>query len=443
MGREEILGELLRAVCSQRLVTLHGVAGVGKSALLRLASLRLEEAGAFPAGIYWVSLREVSHSGVAKEAITRVIPTSSEACLVVLDGADRVAAITLAHTLLARFPHLHLALTVRRPLELAEECALFLSPLAPSDTRRLLVSGATQELDPSETAALARLLDGNPQAVRFVAPLLAMEPLATLRTAFETVLTARALQGEEHNLALSVARDLLLERLPDTARNLLGVVSLFSWGALQEDLEAVWGESGQEALDLLQRSGLVSQEAGRYQVAVDLPETPPQAMLGPTGLLLALALGHLRTGNTDAAFDLGERALTKAQRVQNRAGFVRALLVLGVVALEEDPARAVLLFEEAATHAESLGEPCLQGEARYWEGCAFKAISEPEAALAAFYEAWQGGTHSQLGTLFSEIQVLLTGYGGESLLAALATDAVPLRESGLLAARVRLGLPGK
>lgn len=443
MGREEALGGLVRAACSQRLVTLHGSAGVGKTALLRVAAARLAEAGAFPAGVYWVALRGVSHGGAAREAIVKHLTEGQDACLVVLDGPDQLPLAALARALLTRFPSLHLLIGSRQPCALEGESALFLPPLLPSDTRRLLVGWAGGGLDPDDTAALARLLEGNPQATRFVAVLLESESLPQLRGQLEKELMARALRGDEHDLALTTARDLVLARLPEAPRRLLGTLSLFALGAQAQDLEAVFGPGWQAEAGGLQRAGLLRVEEGRYQVAIDLPDIPPQASLGPVGLLLALALGHLRTGNVNAAFDLGERALTTARQTQSREGFARALLVLGMVTLQEDPARAVLLFEEAATHFESIGEPLEQAEARRWEGCALAQINEPEAALAALYESHKARVHPRLEALFTQVQVLLTHRGGGSLLAALSVDPGSIREGGLLAARVRLGLPGK
>ena len=410
---------------------------MGKTALVHAAAQRLAEAGAFPGGVFWVNLRGTTRSQVAEDALVRQIPLGSESVLFILDGLE----VSLSPTLLARFPQLYLLVTSRKPRGLPEEQALELPPLPMSDARRLLVGWTRTELDPEEGASLARLLDGNPRAVRLTAALLETEPLSSLRVRLETQLTALTLHGGTAT-PLTVTRDLLLERLPEGVGRLLGVLSLFATGAQKEDLEVSWGKGWQPAMDVLLRAGLASEDEGRYQVAVDLPQ-PPQAALGPTGVLLALALSHLRDKQVDPAFDLAERALGVARAAQNREGFARALLVLGCVTLTEDPARAVLLLEEAATHFGNLSDLDGQAEARFWQGIAFSRIDEPEAALGALYEAQKEGNVSKLERLFQEVQAQLTDRGGGSLLAALAMDAAAVRESGLLAARVQLGLPGK
>lgn len=428
----------MRLLCAQRLVTLHGPAGIGKTTLGHVAAQRLAEAGAFPSGVFWVSLRGVAREALAREAVAQLLPASGEPCLVVLDGADQLAGAALVGALLARFPQLHLLLIVRQPLGLAQEAALALGALTPGDARRLLVGSVPHTLDPDEAAALVRLLDANPQAIRFMATLLEAAELGPLRTEFE-----RRLMLSREASPLTLARDLLLEVLPAPSRRLLGILSRFASGAGAEDLQLVWGSGWAEPLELLLRAGLVRDDESRYSVVVDLPEMSQPAVLGPTGILLTLALGHLSAGQTDAAFDLAERALTTARGAQNRVGFAHALLVLGRITLSEEPARAVLILEEAATHFESLSDPAGQAEARLWQGRALSQLDEPEAALAALHEAQELQKQPKLSALFSALQTLFTARGGGSLLTALEEDAGALRESGLLAARVRLGLPGK
>ncbi|MBB6048577.1 AAA family ATPase [Armatimonas rosea] len=439
VGRDEALGALVRSVCAHRLVTLYGPAGGGKSALAHAAAHRLAEAGAFPAGVFWVSLRGVRHADIAQEAVVRQVPSSAEAALVILDSLEWPALVT---PLLARFPTLHLLTTAHAPLGLPHEQALELPLLHVSEARRLLVGWSRKELDPEEAASVARFLDGNPQAVRLVAALLETEPLTALRVRLETQLTALTLHGGTAT-PLTIARDLLLERLPEGVGRLLGVLSLFATGARAEDIEVSWGKGWQRSMDVLVRAGLVAEDEGRYQVVIALPEAPPQAQLGPTGVLLALALGHLRLHEPEPAFDLAERALAVAREGQNREGFASALLVLGRITLTDDPARAVLLFEEAAAHFENLGQRASQAEARRWQGVAFAQLGEPEAALSALYDVQQAQHDPATERLFAELQTLLTDRGGGSLLAALAMDTTSIRETGLLAARVRLGLPGK
>jgi tetratricopeptide (TPR) repeat protein len=381
----------------------------------------------------------VRSAEAVQEAIARQAPPSTEAALFILDGLECPAVVAL---LLPRFAHLHFLLTTQSPLLLPEEQALELPPLHVSEARRLLIGWTRMNLDAEEAASVARFLDGNPQAVRLVAALLETEPLTSLRVRLETQLTALTLHGGTAT-PLTVTRDLLLERFPEGVRRLLGVLSLFATGAQGADLEVSWGRGWQRSMEVLVRAGLVAEDEGRYQLVIALPNAPPQAKLGPTGVLLALALGHLRTGEAEPAFDLAERALAVARESQNREGFACALLVLGRVTLTDDPARAILLFEEAATHFENLRDKQSLSEARHCQGVAFCKLGEPEAALAALYEVQEVRHHPSTEKLFTEVQALLTDRGGGSLLAALALDSAALRETGLLAARVQLGLPGK
>ena len=238
VGRDEALGALVRTACSSRIVTLYGPAGVGKSTLVRAAAQRLTEAGAFPAGVFWASLKGIRHTDAIREAVAQRVPSDSGAALFILDGLE----VPVVPALLTQFPELHLLTTTHRPLNILGEQALELPPLSVSDTRRLLVGWARRDFDSEETASLARLLDGNPQAARLTAALLETEPLTALRVRMETQLTALTLHGGT-TTPLTIARDLLLERLPEGVRRLLGVLSLFATGAVAEDLEKTPGRS--------------------------------------------------------------------------------------------------------------------------------------------------------------------------------------------------------
>ncbi len=204
VGRRLEVAELRGLVSHERLVTLIGAGGVGKTRLaLQAAAELLDE---FPGGMVWVDLvpvkgGEVSSAVVsafgspnpasdAVEVVERVL--GAKRGLVVLDNCEHVLddASSLAHRLVAAVPGLHLVATSRTPLDLPGErtwrvpglstpavVSEALDVLSQFDAVRLFADRAGRakpnfRLDESNAATIAELvhrLDGMPLAVELAA----------------------------------------------------------------------------------------------------------------------------------------------------------------------------------------------------------------------------------------------------------------------------------
>jgi len=134
IGRDELLGVLVRRLSGQRLMTLTGSAGVGKSTLaLALAERVLPRYGD---GVWWVDLATVEAPMEMLRHVTRTL--GLEACnnarelarqlashqlLLVLDGADLLLAACrhLVRTLLERAPRVTVLLSSREALQVPGE----------------------------------------------------------------------------------------------------------------------------------------------------------------------------------------------------------------------------------------------------------------------------------------------------------------------------------
>ncbi|WP_461036869.1 ATP-binding protein, partial [Streptomyces mayteni] len=146
VGRGAEVGTIKRQLARHRLVTVTGVGGVGKS---RLALRAAREAGErFPHGVWLVELGSVRDPELMEHAVVEALGITDHSgrsplavlaeqladrrLLLVLDGHDHLVepAAALVHELLRRAPRLRVLTAARRPLGVAGERLLPLSPLA-------------------------------------------------------------------------------------------------------------------------------------------------------------------------------------------------------------------------------------------------------------------------------------------------------------------------
>ncbi|TWP50486.1 hypothetical protein FKR81_20135 [Lentzea tibetensis] len=213
MGRESELADLSGLMRGERLVTLAGPAGVGKT---RLAGQLVERVRrSFPGGVHVVELASVSDADRVADAVAtatgveeqRGVPmTESVAAafgdgklLLELDNCEHVidAVSALVETLLHRCPRLVLLTTSREVLNTSAEVVYQLDGLAAPDAVRLFAdrSGSGFELtedNAEEVAALCARLDGLPLAIELTARSVRHRPLPELTA-----------QLDEHLLALT------------------------------------------------------------------------------------------------------------------------------------------------------------------------------------------------------------------------------------------------
>ncbi|MEU5879369.1 NB-ARC domain-containing protein [Spirillospora sp. NPDC047279] len=146
VGRGEELADLERLLCGRsRLVTVTGVAGVGKTRLALRAAV--ESAPRFADGAWWVALSPLAKAASLPYAIFEVLPLADQTTrsvidvvadyladrdvLLVLDTCEHLAeacAVTV-QALLAAAPRLRILATSRRALNVAGEQVLPIAPL--------------------------------------------------------------------------------------------------------------------------------------------------------------------------------------------------------------------------------------------------------------------------------------------------------------------------
>ncbi|QBI20978.1 helix-turn-helix domain-containing protein [Egibacter rhizosphaerae] len=291
VGRREERGELAALLSSERLVTLTGAGGCGKTRLaLRVAS---DLAPRFPGGVWLVELGSHVEPRLVTRAVAEVfgVPDGgpddlalriarrlgTHPTLLVLDNCEHLvdACAELASELLAACPALSLLATSREPLDITGERtsrvpSLALPPrevrdaddLRESEAAQLFVARACEadpsfEMDDERAATVARVcreLDGIPLALELAAArlrVLSLEELADrLGDRFRLLRHGRRSAPPRHR-TLEAAIDWSHDLLERPQQRLLARLSVFAGGFTLDAVEAVCAGHGVDEADVL------------------------------------------------------------------------------------------------------------------------------------------------------------------------------------------------
>ncbi|HEU5025264.1 MAG TPA: LuxR C-terminal-related transcriptional regulator [Spirillospora sp.] len=309
VGRERDMAELAALLPGERLVTLAGPGGIGKTRLAR--HLAAGVAGRFPGGAWLVPLADVRDARLVPQAVAAAVGVAEEpgrapadtllaalrarGMLLVLDNCEHLVqdCAAFAHRLLGGCPALHVLATSREPLRVPGEVVWRVPPLdlpaeTVTDVDRIGGHAAIRLF--AERAAAARpgfgLTSGNaPVVVRLARGLdgmpLALE-LAAARVGFLTVEQIADRLDERFRLLVrgsrtAAARQRTLRATVDWSHDLLGAdervllrrLSVFAGGWTLESAERVCGD-GLDVLDVLgdlaAKSLVVTDEPARHRL---------------------------------------------------------------------------------------------------------------------------------------------------------------------------------
>jgi len=293
VGRMHDLAEVAQLIATQRLVTLTGAGGVGKTRLATEVGIRLVQgtsATAFADGTWIVDLAALTEPTLVAQAIASVFRLSEQAdcatldvvedyltdrhLLLILDNCEHLvdACAEIAERLLPCCWQLHILATSREELRIAGEIVYPVLPLALPDPmertpERVLNCAAArlfvertglakpmQEAQWRDVAAIAhicRQLDGIPLALELAAPLARTmtlseiagqlhDQMAILRSSYRTAISRhQTMQG-----ALAWSYRLLAP----AEQRLLARVSVFAGGWMPAAAQAVCADD--PAIDL-------------------------------------------------------------------------------------------------------------------------------------------------------------------------------------------------
>ncbi|MFE2990756.1 BTAD domain-containing putative transcriptional regulator [Streptomyces sp. NPDC059262] len=295
VGRERSLIEISQLLATERLVTLTGPGGVGKTRLAIEAARRIQDA---PDGVWLVELAGERGSvadlaqvvsaalGLRDDALSGPPGQGAAAApeqrlatalrdrrtLLVLDNCEQVvdSVARLAETLLGRAPHLRILATTQEPLCVAGETVHLVEPLEPADAVSLFTARAaaaspgftTDEATPEIRAAvleICRRLDGIPLALELAATrvrALGVRELADrLKDRFR-VLTSGRRGAPPRQQTLRAVIDWSWELLGVSERTVLRRLAVHRDGCTLDAAEKVCAGDGvrrDEVLDLVTR----------------------------------------------------------------------------------------------------------------------------------------------------------------------------------------------
>jgi predicted ATPase/DNA-binding SARP family transcriptional activator len=289
IGRASELRELRDLLAEQRLITLGGPPGSGKTRLaVELGRIAL---GTFPDGAWFVPLAPIQDEGLVADAVARALDLSEKPgspmsgvvtqhlatrrLLLIFDNFEHLlgAASLVAHWLAAA-PDIHVLATSREPLHLSGEWEFEVPPLrVPSDANDprareveavQLFAERARAVDTSfdmdaqtlrDVVRICRRLDGLPLAVELAAARAKALPVASILTRLEQsmeLLThgARDIPERHHSLraAISWSHDLLSPEEKVFFRRLAAFRG--GWSLDAADAVTAADELGQTALDL-------------------------------------------------------------------------------------------------------------------------------------------------------------------------------------------------
>ncbi|NUR88439.1 MAG: AfsR/SARP family transcriptional regulator, partial [Nonomuraea sp.] len=336
VGRDEALAEICALAESERLVTLTGTGGVGKTRLALEAAHRLLDA--YQDGAWFVALDQATHSPA--EAIMAALdiredPSGGDVherlaaalrprrALLVLDNCEHVVerVAELAELLLRAAPHLSVLATSREPLGVYGEVLWSVPPLdlptgteltemARSDAVRLFVARAAASArgfaleagNAQAVAQLCRRLDGIPLALELAATrvraLGVQGVVARLDDRFKLLASGRRGAPARQQTLMAVI-DWSWDLLSDEERVVLRRLAVHADGCTLESAESVCGDPGLDVLDLLARlvdRSLVVVVEGAGGVRYRLLESVSEycaGRLADAGELAAVRRAHL------------------------------------------------------------------------------------------------------------------------------------------------------
>ncbi|MGE3744927.1 MAG: LuxR C-terminal-related transcriptional regulator [Sphingomonadaceae bacterium] len=383
IGRKQELAELKKSLEVARLVTIHGIGGVGKSRLTRQFTIQTNRA--FRRGARLVELADLREPTAIEQAVADAfdiqlfrpgaLPVElanrlgSEHALLVLDNCEHLLddVSSIVERLMQSVPRLHVLATSREPLGLPGEYVFRLAPLAiPSATRsghrslhihydavRLFVDRARlagYELD--EDGDLGTLveqicvrLDGIPLALELAAMRLRSTSLVELHESLREPLKSLTMSprhalSRHRSLANSLSWSFSLCSADE--KILWGRFATFISGAQQDAIRCVCAfgpiEQGDitELVDaLVQKSVLlceVDAEGARYRM-LEVVRDYGLEQLALAGELAAVRARHQEfylslTGQAETEW-FGPKQLNWSRRLQKELPNIRAAMQIG------------------------------------------------------------------------------------------------------------------
>lgn len=308
LGREREISEVCDLVADNRLVTITGPGGIGKTRLSMEVAAR--SLGDFDDGVFMVELAPISDPALVMPTIGAVVGVddvsgdgviesiSARSLLLLLDNLEQVArAAPDVKRLLDGAPSVKALTTSQVPLKLSGESIYRLSSLDTDgeDSAAVTVfASRAAEVDPlfdleahrPAVVELTRALDGVPLALELAAArtnVLSPEEILDRMSANIEMLKRSGIDGPDRHRSIAAAIEWSVELLTEGQRRLLDCFAVFRGGASLGALEAVSGVDALDDLGELVDHSLVHASSGKAGKRFDV--------LAPVRFFIATRLG--------------------------------------------------------------------------------------------------------------------------------------------------------
>ncbi|MDZ8186804.1 MAG: SUMF1/EgtB/PvdO family nonheme iron enzyme [Nostoc sp. ChiSLP02] len=302
VGRRQEIHQVIKALIEsdKRCIALHGMGGIGKTALAYAIGQWLHERNRYKDGVWFISLRDTDSVGTLITKVKQSLELNSFALekelrnsrvLLILDDLDKLIEkesdelIEVLNSLLEQCPHLRLLLTSRDSLvrdivycHQEEVCSM-----GASETREIFKKYAPSpagwgDNDLAEDFnLLVQFLDGYPLPIKLAASYMA-ETQCTLKMLcedldIEPLEVLRSYSPEarkERSLRITLERS--FEMLSVEGQDIFPLLAFFPSGLSRDLARAVWGRSGNKAVIELFKFSMAEKSSTASDWRVTLPE---------------------------------------------------------------------------------------------------------------------------------------------------------------------------
>jgi formylglycine-generating enzyme required for sulfatase activity/predicted ATPase len=303
VGRRQEIHQVIKVLVEsdKRCIALHGMGGIGKTALAYAIGQWLHERNRYKDGVWFISLRDTDSVGTLITKVKQSLELRSfslekelrnSRVFLILDDLDKLIEkesnelIELLNSLLEQCPNLRLLLTSRDSLvkdilycHQEEVCSM-----GASETRQIFKKYAPSQAQWGENDDLAKdfhllvkFLDGYPLPIKLAASYMA-ETQCTLKMLCEDLIdeplevldSYSSEERKERSLRITLERS--FEMLSVEAQDIFPLLAFFPSGLSLDLVRAIWSRSGQKALMELLKFSMAEKSPTASDWRVTLPE---------------------------------------------------------------------------------------------------------------------------------------------------------------------------